>query len=435
LRQQQKANAMAEREPPGERRLSDDHALCAARTSARERASWPFALASAVIVTLVWLGVSNSVLVTRILGSYAGVSQTELYRPSAVLRGIDRPAPLPLAPTDERRIAADALAAASAYAQARGSTALLVWYDGALQHAQYWNGTRDTKTDSLSMHKTLAALAIGVALDQGAIASLDEPIGRLIREWQDDPRGAMTLRQVLTMASGIRAERMQRMPPNGFYRMMMGTDVTGGTLAVDLADTPGERFVYVNTNTQILAIALERATGRPYADFVAERLWQPLGNADALLWLDRPGGTPRVFCCLLSNAENWLRLGRMIAENGRVGDRQVISPSFLRAMLAPSAANANYGFQIWRATRDPARFNGTGAGSIAAPGEAHVAEDLVYLAGFGAQRTYIVPRCGLVIVRTGAQVFDWDDAVLPNTILRGLDDRSCWAAPIAEPAS
>jgi CubicO group peptidase (beta-lactamase class C family) len=202
--------------------------------------------------------------------------------------------------------------------------------------------------------------------------------------------------------------------------------VTGGTLAVDLVETPGERFVYVNTNTQILEIILERATGRAYADFVGEKLWRPLGNADALLWLDRPGGVPRVFCCMMSNAENWIRIGRLIADDGRVGDRQVISSSFLGELRAPSATNANYGFQTWLATRDPGQFNGTGAGSIRAPSEPHLVDDLIYLAGFGAQRTYVSPRCGLVIVRTGAQVFEWDDAVLPNTILRGLKDKSCW---------
>jgi CubicO group peptidase (beta-lactamase class C family) len=394
-----------------------------------ERSRTANVMAAAVTIALtsvVWIGVSNAVLIDRIAGSFRGQTQTALYWPQAILRGIADPVPLPLAAEEARSIAADALAAADAYAEKSRAQSLLVWRDGALQYAKVYDGDSQTRLDSLSMHKTVAALAIGAALDSGAIRSLDEPVGAYIREWRNDPRGSMTIRHVLTMATGIQAERMQRMPPNAFYRMMMGTDVTGGTLAVDLVETPGERFVYVNTNTQILEIILERATGRAYADFVGEKLWRPLGNADALLWLDRPGGVPRVFCCMMSNAENWIRIGRLIADDGRVGDRQVISSSFLGELRAPSATNANYGFQTWLATRDPGQFNGTGAGSIRAPSEPHLVDDLIYLAGFGAQRTYVSPRCGLVIVRTGAQVFEWDDAVLPNTILRGLKDKSCW---------
>lgn len=392
-------------------------------TSARGQA---IAVAVTVLfVALTWIGVSHSVLINRIVGSFLGQSQTTLYQPQERLRGVSPVATLPIASESEMTISAEALAAASAYAEARQSLALLVWHDGALQMARYWNGDRDSRVDSLSMHKTLAALAIGAAFDQGSIKNLDDPVGAYVREWRNDPRGGMTVRHVLTMATGIQAERMQRMPPNDFYRMMMGTDVTRGTLAVDLMETPGERFTYVNTNTQILEILIERATGRRYADFVAEKIWRPLGNDDALLWLDHAGGSPRVFCCLMSNAENWLRLGRMIADGGRVGDVQVISPNFLREMLGASKSNENYGFQIWRGTQDPARFNGNGAGSIRAPSEPHLVDDLVYLAGFGAQRTYISPRCGLVIVRIGAQIFDWDDAVLPNTILRGLKNPNC----------
>lgn len=398
----------------------------AAKPQRSARIDFAVVAATVLVIAVTWIGITYAVLIDRIIGSFRGQAQTELYQPVGLLRGVPQPAPLPLALEEERTISAEALAAADSYAEKSRAQALLVWHNDALQFARFYNGDAATRTDSLSMHKTLAALGIGAALDSGFIKNLDEPVGLYIREWRNDARGSMTIRDVLTMSTGIRAERMQRMPPNDFYRMMMGTDVTRGTLAGDLAEKPGEAFTYVNTNTQILEIILGRATGRAYADFVAEKIWAPLGNEDALLWLDHPGGSPRVFCCLMSNAENWLRLGRMIADEGRVGDRQVISQSFLREMRTAAKTNPNYGFQLWLGTQDLARFNGTGAGSIRAPSEPHLAADLLYLAGFGAQRTYVSPRCGLVIVRTGAQVFEWDDAVLPNTILRGLADKSCW---------
>jgi CubicO group peptidase (beta-lactamase class C family) len=398
----------------------------AGRNAARAKAGGWLVIGTGLMMATVWLGLTNAVLIERIVSSFAGMRQETLYRPLAAVRGAPTPASLPATSPEARTITDEALAAAEAYVAARGTIGFLVWHDGVLQTERYWNGNFTTRTDSLSMHKSVAALAIGIALDEGAIAGLDDPVGRYIREWRNDPRGAMTVRHVLTMATGLHAERMRPMPPNAFYRMMMGNDVTGGTLATDAVEKPGERFVYVNTNTQILEIVLERATGRAYADFVGEKLWGPLGNEDAFVWLDRPGGSPRVFCCMMSNARNWLRIGRMIAEGGRVGDRQIVSSAFLKEMLGPSPTNANYGFQIWRGVADPSTFDGTGAGSIKAPREGHLAADLVYLAGFGAQRTYVSPRCGLVIVRTGAQIFDWDDSILPNTVLRGLKDKSCW---------
>ena len=82
---------------------------------------------------------------------------------------------------------------------------------------------------------------------------------------------------------------------------------------------------------------LQRATGRRYADFVSERLWQPLGAKDATLWLDRPGGTPRAFSYFVARPGDWLRLGVMIAQRGRFDDREILPAAYRLYQLSGTA--------------------------------------------------------------------------------------------------
>lgn len=318
-------------------------------------------------------------------------------------------------------IAPEGFAAARAYADATNTVALIVFHRGQIVYEHYGQGYGpDTLTDPASMHKTVLALAYGFALDRGDIGSLDEPAATYLPEWQNDPRAAISIKHLLTMTSGLAPFPFSPNPFGPYFKFLLGTDVTSISLEQPAGRAPGEEFSYSNINSQLLGIVLERATSTPYEDYLA-KLWPSLAAGDAYALLDSENGIPRTYCCLQTTARGWLQVGRLILGRGRLNGKQLISRDYMDAMLAPSPNNPNYGYQIWLGTTYDERRTYNPEGSFKAyHSEPFLAADMIYLDGFGGQRVYILPSQELVIVRTGEALQDWDDAKLPNAILRGL---------------
>ncbi len=324
---------------------------------------------------------------------------------------------------DTAAIELAAIEAAAAYAEATGSHALLIHHRGALVFEQYWNGhDANTRFDTASMHKSVLTILLGIAIDEAAVGSIDDPVGLYITEWAGDARGEITLRQLASMSSGLRLEPLRPNPFRPGLRLMIGGDIESVALALPMADSAATAFEYSNFNAQILGIALMRAIGPlRYAEYLSSRLWQPLGAADAAVWLDREEGMARSFCCLLATAPAWMQLGKLVLQQGRVGDRPVVSAGWIAEMLSPSMLNPNYGLNIWIGAPESGLRRYNSASSLrVVHGEPYLADDVVFFDGMGGQRVYIVPSAELVIVRIGESDPDWDDAVLPNTLLRGL---------------
>jgi CubicO group peptidase (beta-lactamase class C family) len=266
---------------------------------------------------------------------------------------------------------------------------------------------------SMSMAKTLVGLLIGAALDDGSLTSLDAPASRWLTEWASDGRSRITLRELLQMCSGLGSARHDNDPTSDIGYMHLGTDSLYIVAGVRLVEEPGTRFEYNSINTQALAIVLERATGRRYADYLSERLWQPIGARDAAVWLDEVGGLPKASSGILATARDWARIGLLLQHGGRCAGRQVVSTGYIAAMTTPSALEPDYGFHVW-----------LGNGGIRREEEDHdepfVPKDLLYLDGKHYQRVYVIPSLELVMVRVGERSKDWDDSFLPNLFARAL---------------
>jgi CubicO group peptidase (beta-lactamase class C family) len=382
-------------------------------------------VAGAALVTLllvIWVAdptVLRNMLFGQLPTDPTGVEKSQ---PQEAVPGASAAA-LSLEPAQD--IAAEGLAAAEAYATATESVALLVWHRGALRYEKYWAGFGpETRTNPNSMHKTVLALLVGAAVADGYIDSADAPAAKWLTEWQDDARREVTVRELLQMASGL------EIPVFGTWKsakILLGSDLAGGVLALQSAEPHGSRFQYSNASSQLLTILLERATGQRYSSYLSERLWKPLGAADAALWMDREGGLPRGFCCIFATGRDWLRVGLLILERGRVGERQLIPAAWIDEMLTPSPRNPNFGMHVWLGS-PPQQERPYNDYSIKAfHSEPFAASDVVFIDGFGGQRVYVVPSLELIIVRTGKSQTDWDDARLPNALIRAIRQ-----APFAE---
>ncbi len=373
-------------------------------------------LALLLLVVLFYYFRDPAVMRRMISGPGMGVvTETAKNSPQEAVPGVERD-DIATAPPDT--IAAEALAAAEAYGTQTRSVALLVYHRGALRYEKYWPGfDRDTITDPFSAHKTVLGLLLGAAIADGYIRSLDEPAANYLTEWANDDRRTITLRHLLQMSSGLETPRFGTWTG---LSVTLGSRLERTVLALPLATSPGTDFQYSNSSSQLLGIVLERATGKRYAQYLSQRLWSRLGNPTAHVWLDREGGLARTFCCLYTTARAWLRVGRLILEQGRVGAEQLIPAEWIREMTTPAPTNPNYGLQIWLGSPPGPQRRYNDKTVTAFHSEPFAAPDMIYIDGFGGQRVYIVPSAELIIVRTGEALMDFDDARIPNAILRGL---------------
>jgi len=377
--------------------------------------------AIALLIALLYL--SDRVFWGRLLtfpGS-KGVTAVDWYKPLEAVRGQPRDDLATVSPGSET-VSAAALKQAIDYGTQTNSVALLVWHRGVLQLEHYWPGYgKETRTDPASMHKTVLGLLYGAAIQDGVIKGLDEPAATYLPEWRGDARARIKIRDLLQMSSGLEVITFSPNPLNEWWQLFLGHDITKVALSVPAIRDPGKKFEYSNFNSQALGIALQRATGKRYAQYLSERLWSRIGADTAYVWLDDDGGMPRTYCCLQTNARGWVRVGELILNQGKVGEDQVVPADWIAQMTTPAATNPNYGFQVWLGS--PANgqraYNSKSTVTVR-HSEPFAAPDVVFLDGNGGQRLYVVPSAQLIIVRTGATRSDWDDARLPNAILRGI---------------
>lgn len=349
------------------------------------------------------------------------VTATEWYTPRVAVTGAASTSLVVAAPA-QRTISESAFAAALTYAKARPTVALLVFHAGQIELEYYGAGfSASSLTDSQSMHKSVLAMLVGLAIEDGSIQSVEDPIGRYIPEWDDDPRGAIRLRSLLQMSSGLAPASMSLNPFASGLQLYLASDRRPKLLQTRAAQRPEETFDYNPLNSELLGTIVEHATGQSYAAYLSQRLWKPLGASTAYLWADHPGGLVHTSCCLQATARDWLRLGLLVMNRGLVDGRQVVPAAWIDAMLTSSPRNPNYGYQIWLGREFTPERRYTVASKLRAHhGEPFAAPDVAYFDGSGGQRVYVVPSAKLVIVHTGEATFDWDDAFLPNAILRGL---------------
>ena len=343
----------------------------------------------------------------------AAVENEAAYTPAETVRGRERP----LARAKDARITPEALASAQAYADANASFALIVLRDGKIAHEHYAPGfTAANRFSPASMHKTVMALAFGTAR-----IPLDAPVSRWLTEWKDDPRGAIIVRQLLTMSSGLETPPFSPDPAGKSAQMMFGPDIARAALSYTAAAPPGSVYAYSNANSQLAGLILQRATGKRYAELLSSRIWQPIGASDATVWLDRPQGTAHTFCCLQATARDWARVGQLILDKGRVGGRQVVPAPWVAEMAKPSVLNPNYGLQLWRGNPHVhERRYSKASPLVGRAAKPYLRDDVLFLDGAIGQRVYVIPSEQLVIVRIGKSAMGWDDSELPNRVLAGI---------------
>lgn len=280
-------------------------------------------------------------------------------------------------------------AAAAAYSDAHRGVAVLVLDHGRIVCEHYQGGDASSTYELWSGTKSFVGILAAAAVQDGLIR-LDEPASTTLTEWRADTvKSTITLRQLLSMASG--QPSVIGRPPS--YR---------DALDVALVAKPGERFIYGATPLQTFAEVMRRkliAKGeRGDLDLYLERrILAPIGMKYAA-WRRGADGHVLTPQGMTIAAREWAKFGEFVRAGGIVDGKAIVDPATFRALFAPSAANPGYGLTWWlphaSTVPDPITAE-TDIGRNAAI----LPKDLVEAAGAGDQRLYVIPSRGLTIVR------------------------------------
>jgi CubicO group peptidase (beta-lactamase class C family) len=289
---------------------------------------------------------------------------------------------------------------------------------GHIVFEKYWQGAAfDTVIDGGAFNAAVTALMVGIAMGDRKIALVTEPVSNYIESFRDPSRSSITLEDLLQMRSGLSRGEWHMDPWNISSREQLLRDVRSECLSLPFLDPPGQTRDLKACDPQLLAHIIERTTGQQYASYVSERLWKPIGAADAWFMLDRAGGTPHASCCLRARLGDWMRVAELLVNDGKFQGEQIVPAAWVRTML--TSGNGEHarglGYQVWSGQPPNVPHHAS---------ERYAAE-MFYLKGFGQTRLWIVPSLGLTILRAGTNADvdpKWDDSRIPNLIIRGASD-------------
>jgi CubicO group peptidase (beta-lactamase class C family) len=271
----------------------------------------------------------------------------------------------------------------------------------AVERYQYARTDRQLMT-SFSMAKTVVGLLIGVALDKGAIRSIDDTAQTYVPELAGTEYGRTPIKALLQMASGVKFDETYANRSADIYtlaRLTLEQDPAGSLEAVKLFNTrvapPGERFSYSSAESTVLALVLARATGRRLVDYASAELWQPLGAEADARWNIDATGMEIGFAYYNAVLRDWARLGLMLAHGGRWNGRQVVPAAWIAQSITPGPS-PTYGYQVWISHFDRRRF---------------------YLLGLRGQMVWVDPVTRLTVAHTSLATNELQQNELSSLII------------------
>lgn len=294
----------------------------------------------------------------RIVANFSGMNRAFLH---VAMEG-GSPSPLPQGP------AMAAPEGFDAWITERRVTGMVVLHEGAVVHESYHLGTgADDLRISWSVAKSALSILLGMLHDDGTIPDLDAPVTLHAPELSASAYAEATIRQVLTMSSGVAFNEDYFDPNSDINRMgrvlALGGSMDGFTIAqTTRRGAPGGDWQYVSIDTHVLGMVMRGATGRSVPELMQERLFIPLGLERAPYFITDGDGVAFVLGGLNLTTRDYARLGQLVAQGGMWQGRQLVSAEWIAQSTAPSAPDgALYGYQWWLPDNPvPGEFYGRG---------------------------------------------------------------------------
>ena len=256
-----------------------------------------------------------------------------------------------------------------AYLASNRTAGLVILQDGKVRLERYALGFRDDgRWTSFSVAKSLTSTLVGAAIKDGAIKSLNDPVSDYIDELSGSAYADVTVEQLLTMTSGIAWNEDYDDPDSDVAQFDKQAAETGKSATATYMATlprahpPGEVWNYSTGETNLIGILVMRATGKPLAEYLSEKIWQPYGMQQDASWLLGNDGYEISGCCIQAAVRDFARFGQFILDGGTVNGQPVLPDGWLekatQKQVSYGAPGEGYGYQWW--TWDDGSFQADG---------------------------------------------------------------------------
>lgn len=286
------------------------------------------------------------------------------------------------------------------------TTAFIVIRNDSILYENYFKGhTHNTYCKAFSASKVFISAMIGIAIDEGYIQSVNDPVLKYIPEIKDKRFSTLTISHCLALSSGIKTNNKQAFPWHDKVRIYYTKNLRGLISGIDYGKEPGKEYYAEEWSPVILALILERATGRNISSYLEEKIWKPLGmENDALFVTDtRINGFEAANSGLIALPLDFARFGRLYLNKGIWNNQSIVpsawiantamadttSLSFYRRIQHYEGRDVYFNSMWWGLRKDNKNSEYTASGH------------------FG-QRIYVSPEKNVVVVRFGTKDGDID---------------------------
>ncbi|MFC3099308.1 serine hydrolase [Altererythrobacter lauratis] len=256
-----------------------------------------------------------------------------------------------------------------AYLARQRVAALVVLVDGQVVLERYGLGFGpEGRWTSFSVAKSLTSTLVGAALQDGAIRNLDDKVSAYIPDLQGSAYDDVTVRQLLTMTSGVAWNEDYGDPQSDVarfnaHRPDAGVDATVSYMRRLPREAPaGEKWRYKTGETNLLGVLVSSATGKPLAQYLSEKIWSRAGMEQDATWLLGATGHEISGCCIQAATRDMARFGLFVLDGGQIGAVQVVPEDWFALAGSKQAdigePGRGYGFQWW--TYDDGSFAAQG---------------------------------------------------------------------------
>lgn len=268
-----------------------------------------------------------------------------------------------------------------------GTIAYVIIKNDSIWFENYYDGfNKDSKSNSFSMAKSYVSGLMGKAIEEGYIKGLDQPVGDYFTEFSEGKAAKMTVGDLSSMSSGTNWDEAYYSPLSITTRAYFDDDLEKVMLGLKVVDEPGKAFKYASGDTQMLAMVIEKATGKKLYDYLTESFWKPLGCENATLWqLDsEEHDFVKAYCCIASNAKDFARFGKLYKDHGKWNGKQLLDSAFVAKSITPRFKESpEYGYGWW--LKD------------------HIGKHFFMMRGHLGQYVIVQPEDNVIIVRLGHQ--------------------------------
>jgi CubicO group peptidase (beta-lactamase class C family) len=224
-----------------------------------------------------------------------------------------------------------------------------------------------TRWNSFSVAKSITSTLVGAAIKDGYIKSLDDPVTRYVTGLRGSAYDDVTVRQLLTMTSGVKwnedytdvnsdVARMYAQPPDSGFDMTVSY-----VRKLPREAPPGTKWVYKTSETNLVGVLVAEATGKRLADYLSEKIWRAYGMERDAEWMIDDVGHEQGGCCLAMTLRDFGRFGQFVLDGARVDGQSIVPGNWLsdatRTQVS-TGADTGYGYQWW--TRADGTFEGRG---------------------------------------------------------------------------